>query len=319
MTDDERANLLSALSIAKGIAVKDQNVQSVDFGFKYVKRVRVSSTAIRFHLADKKTPAEVTGAAMLPAQILGFPCDVIEMTYDLEDQSRSGSFEILQPGISVGNLNRDSTGTLGAIVRDLATGGLCILSNWHVLYGRTDATPRDAIGQPGPADPQEMPPRTIAAPLRAANLSWGIDAALALLSPDQKLDQQIFGLKLTPSGVGEPELDMKVVKCGRTSGITHGIVDGIEGSVRMDYSTRGDKPRWMDCIRVILDRSVDPKITDLSLEGDSGAIWIDKASSCAVALHFAGQNNSDPLAEYALAHSLPDVLQRLGAELVNQA
>ena len=106
---------------------------------------------------------------------------------------------------------------------------------------------------------------------------------------------------------------MKLVKYGVTSGLTHAIVDGVDGGYQVDYSYYGDTKRWMDGIHLVRDGDHSEK--EISLAGDSGAVWINEDSGKAVALHFAGEDGLGPTAEYALAHPLGRVLDLLEAEL----
>src|SRR5437870_5567288 len=66
------------------------------------------------------------------------------------------------PGVSVGNMPRDATGTIGAFVQHAPTGRRCILSNCHVLAGSTDAAVGDGISQPGPEHLRNQSARIIA-------------------------------------------------------------------------------------------------------------------------------------------------------------
>jgi hypothetical protein len=55
----------------------------------------------------------------------------------------------------------------------------------------------------------------------------------------------------------------------------------------------------------------------LSLEGDSGSLWVESATGRAVGLHFAGEDDQSPLNDYALAHAIEDVFARLNIALVS--
>ena len=104
-----------------------------------------------------------------------------------------------------------------------------------------------------------------------------------------------------------------LVKSGAVSGITHGIIDGIEGVYQLDYSNFGYGSLWMQGFRVI--RGSVTSTRTVSEAGDSGAIWVDEETCTAVGLHFAGEDGGSPLKEYALAHSIEAVLERLGVVL----
>jgi hypothetical protein len=116
-------------------------------------------------------------------------------------------------------------------------------------------------------------------------------------------------------GVGVPKNDMKVVKCGAASDVTYAKVDGIEGSFVMDYSEFGDQVRWMDAVRIVPDPSHPNATDEISLRGDSGAVWMEATTGIAIALTFAGEDFVGPTAEFALAHPLGEVLTALGVDL----
>jgi hypothetical protein len=302
-----------ALNQAKRLAFGVPGIRGVDFGTMYRKgRVRSVRSGIRFHVAQKLPPGELSKERLLPKAIDGSSCDVIQASYEPHAVRPTDPFDPLQPGISIGNLTRQSTGSLGAFVRDVQGGRPCMLSNWHVLAGSTAAAIGDPISQPGPRHLEANPARPVAQLLRWTDLSHGVDAALAAVEQNVATDGLPFGLTKAAVGVAEPAVGMRVVKSGVITGVTHAIVDGIEGSFPMNYSAFGDTQRWMDGIRLVVDPAA--RVDEISLRGDSGAIWIDVATNLAVGLHFAGEDGLGPLAEYALAHPLPRVLNMLRAE-----
>ena len=298
-----------ALSQAKRLAMNIPGIQGVDYGILYADgRRRSKQYGIRFHVRRKVSLNELPSAHLLPDKINGLPCDVIEAAYE-PHASPVEAFDPIQPGISIGNVVRQSTGSLGAFVRDIATGQPCLLSNWHVLCGSTQAVGGEQISQPGPRHLGSHPPRFVASLLRWSDLSHGIDAALAVLDQGVAFQTLPFQLAASATDVGEPTVGMRVVKSAVVTGVTHGIVDGVEGSFPMNYAAYGDTNRWMDGIRLVVDPNAPSD--EISLGGDSGAIWIDAATNRAIGLHFAGEDGLGPLAEYALAHPLPRVLNSL--------
>lgn len=307
------ARSAQALAHAKRIAAAIEGITGVDFGVAYKSGRRTSRTAIRFHVEQKRHPAVLAAGQRLPTHILGFPCDVMQAKYSLHDSSvRSphGAFDPICPGISIGNLQRTTTGTLGAIVRDAAHSGTpCILSNWHVLCASVQSAAGEPIGQPGSFDAGDKPARVVGKLARWGRLDHGYDCAVATIEENVKSVVEALGLGVAFKGVTEPALHMKVVKSGIASGVTHAIVDGLQGSYRMDYSGFGDAVRFMDGIHLVTDQ--DHPDQDISLDGDSGSIWIDPSTDLAVALHFAGEEGLGPLADYALAHPLGRVFEIL--------
>jgi hypothetical protein len=301
--------LRQALNRAKRKAFNLAECRGVDFGVLYRNgQPRSKRHGIRFHVRKKLPLNELSRYSRLPKAMSNVPCDVIEASYE-PHLSPTEVANPVRPGVSVGNVARQSTGTLGAYVRDIGSGRICMLSNWHVLSGSTQAVQGESISQPGPRHLGTHPARPVAQLLRWSDLSHGIDAAVAALDPAIALDQLPLGLTSRPTAAANPEVGMHLVKSGVVTGVTHGIVDGIEGSYPMDYATFGDTQRWMDGFRVIIDP--DAAEDEISLAGDSGAVWINAATNQAVGLHFAGEDSVGPLAEYALAHALPRVLDSL--------
>src|SRR5712691_5648129 len=304
MTPQQR----SALNRAKRVAANLPGIRGVDFGIVYRDgRARPRRVGIRFHVARKLPLNELSGNNLLPKRIGGYICDVIEAAYEPHGVRPSESFDPLQPGISIGNLIRQSTGSLGAFVRDAQSGRVCMLSNWHVLCGSTAAAIGDPISQPGPRHLGANPARPVARVLRWADLAHGLDAALAAIDQNVATNDLPLGLTSGAAGIAEPSVGMRVVKSGVITGVTHAIVDGVEGSYPMNYGAFGDTQRWMDGIRLVIDPA--ERVDEISLSGDSGAVWIETATNLAVALHFAGEDGLGPLAEYALAHPMPRVLE----------
>lgn len=304
-----------ALSQAKRLAINLPEVSGVDFGVLYTNgKARGRRSGIRFHMTRKRPLSELAAHEVLPSAINGVPVDVIEARYGLHAVQRRGPSDPLQPGISVGSVPHLSTGTLGAFVRDAATGALCMLSNWHVLCASTAAAAGDAITQPGVGHLGAGAARPVASLLRWLDLSHGLDAAIATMATGVALNHAPFEVQRTIAGVMEPAVNMRLVKSGAISGVTHAKVDGVGGSYPMNYAPMGDVRRWMDGIRLVADAQ-SPE-DEISLAGDSGSLWLDVATGAAVGLHFGGEDGLGPLAEYALAHPMSVVCQRLGIEPV---
>jgi hypothetical protein len=302
-----------ALATAKRMAVSIEGLQGIDFGWIYKNGIRTNRRGIRFHVKRKRTPAEVDVKELLPETILSVPTDVVEATYAPHALSPTSLFDPIRPGISTGNTLRQSTGTLGLFVSDNEAGDLCMLSNWHVLCGSTDAQVGEEITQPGPAHLGSLPPRNVATLLKWLPLANGMDAALAKLVSGAAVDLKTFGTDLKPVKAANPQIGMHLIKTGVTSGVTRAIVDGVGGSYQIDYSGFGEELRWMDGFRLIVDPT-QPE-DEISLEGDSGAVWFEPNKRWAVGLHFGGEDGLGPLAEYALAHPLPLLLQRLNVSI----
>ena len=302
----------SPLALAKRLALTIPGLRGVDYGFRYKKGIRRKQLCIRFHVAEKRAESVLPPNDILPKDFGGIPCDVVQASYALHASPR-GVCDPVQPGVSIGNMKHSSTGTLGAVVRDIRSGKLGLLSNWHVLCASVSCLPGEAICQPGPLHAGNSLARDVAILERWLSLDHGCDAALALIDPAISEDRQIFELGIVPGQVEDAKPGMRLVKMGAVSGSTTALVDGVDGTFSMDYSGFGGQQRWMDGIRLV--HEPDVGADEISIAGDSGALWINPATKGAVGLHFAGEDGLGPLAEYAVAHPLAKVLRLLDAEL----
>ncbi|HXM45233.1 MAG TPA: hypothetical protein VN924_28600 [Bryobacteraceae bacterium] len=312
------AQLTRALAHAKRLALGIEGITGVDFGQAYKDGKKTRRHGIRFHLAHKLHRSAVAKSQLLPKELHGFPCDVIQAAYQPHattaiPQSPRTAFDPIRPGISVGNVLRTTTGTLGAIVRDAGPGRVaCILSNWHVLCGSIQCVPGETVSQPGAFDAGNSLARVVASLARWARISTGCDAAIAAIDNGVGFEPQELTSGLAPARISKPKLNQKLVKSGIATRLTHGVVDGLGGSYKMDYSAYGDQVRWMDGIHIVA--GPDRQEEDISLDGDSGSVWIEAETGNAVALHFGGEDGSGPLADYAVAHPMSRVCELLNIQ-----
>ena len=298
---------------AKRLWRRHPNLVGVDYGYAYKKGELLKRLTIRFHVRQKRSLADLPPEDVLPPSIDGLRCDVLEATYSLHATPHDVCAP-LQPGVSVGNLETGETGSIGLFTTVAGQPGTYILGNWHVLAGGSNARKGDRICQPGPADVGNQPARVVAQLSKWTELATGIDAAIAFVDPSFDTSDRVFDSKVDITGWEDPATDMKIVKTGAYSGFTHGIIDGIEGAFEMDYSNFGDQKRWMNGIRVRRDPHY-PE-TEISIAGDSGAVWVNAETGRAVALHFGGEDGLGPSAEYALAHPIRRVLELLNIVVV---
>ena len=221
----------------------------------------------------------------------------------------------LVPGISVGH--RDITaGTLGCFVQIDA--GLAILSNNHVLADENRAEIGDAIIQPGQYDDGETSRDTVAelaeyVPLHTTGINR-VDAAVATLTqPRGAHCAELLGVGAIGSAIVAPEdaLGLPVLKVGRTTGITHGVVTAINVSkIVIEYDTS----RTMRFDGQIEIEASDEQ--DFSLGGDSGALIVAAAGLRPVGLLFAGSDQGGHEGGgVTYANPLSEVLDALNAAL----
>jgi hypothetical protein len=297
---------------AKRLWRRYPNLVGVDYGFACKKGELLRKLAIRFHVRQKRDLAELSPTEVLPSSLDGLRCDVLEASYSLHATPHQECTP-LQPGLSVGNLETGETGSLGMFTKIADQPGTYILSNWHVLAGGTSAQKGDRICQPGPGDAGNHPARVVAQLSKWTDLATGIDAAIAFVDPNFATSEQLFNSTVKIADWEDPTHNMKVVKAGAFSGFTHAIVDGVEGAFEMNYTNFGDQKRWMDGIR--LRRDPDFPETEVSIAGDSGAVWVNAETGRAIALHFGGEDDLGPSEDYALAHPIRRVFALLSIEM----
>ncbi|MCA9738708.1 MAG: hypothetical protein R3E98_05010 [Gemmatimonadota bacterium] len=206
-----------------------------------------------------------------------------------------------------------TAGTIGARVLDGTR--VFALSNNHVFANSNDAAIGDNVLQPGRADGGTDPDDAFGTlydfePIQHCGRGPfpcpenRIDAALALTSAD-RLDRST-----PPGGYGTPrtepldaKLGMRVQKFGRTTGHTHGVIDGIRATLTVGYP-RG-QARFVD--QIVISGG------GFSAPGDSGSLVVSEGQGAQdrrpVALVFAGSQLA------SIANPIDVVLDRFGVTI----
>jgi hypothetical protein len=225
-------------------------------------------------------------------------------------------------GVSISPLNANFVGTLGCFLmrRNMDTEEIFVLSNNHVLADVDSLPPGTLIVQPGPESPpfQTSPADAFAAlhtviPIRFPGGTGSppvfnrFDAAIANVTNGDIIQRgQMFGgIKYDPSRVVTPIPGMRVMKMGRTTGFTRGMITAtnLQG-VQVNYGTQ-QFPRiavFRNTIRIVGDGGA-----SFSLPGDSGSVILEEETGHPVALLFAGDGVR------TTACDLGSLCQQLGA------
>ncbi|MFD0269729.1 DNA/RNA non-specific endonuclease [Streptomyces sp. NPDC127106] len=287
--------------------LSDPNVSSIGIGYKEKNGKRSKELALQFTV-DRKVEPEGLGlldSAEIPAFIdvdgVRVPTDIVQRSYaphflvvaEGETPDRQRRIDPVRPGVSVSNVNL-SAGTLGCVVFDRNDGSTCFLSNWHVLNGLTGVR-GDHVVQPGTKDDSRTALNHLGRLVRA-HLGVAGDCAVSTVT-DRDCDPSILDLDVTPARLGEPQIDDKVVKCGRTTGVTHGVVTRPFAKVRIDYGT-GVGIKEIECFEIGPDPGNPATDGEISKRGDSGAAWMFKTragrpSDVLAGLHFGGESEAD--------------------------
>ena len=320
---------IDALDTVRRSWLRRPGVTAVDVGYKISSKKMTDDLAVRVHVARKLPSAEISSENMFNesgernSKVGKFPVDVIEAQYgpsesavqeptaldDMDDEAiaaleRTGTYNPLIGGISCGN-PRVTAGTLGVIVYDRQRCKPMILSNWHVLAGASAAAIGEDILQPGRVDGGTE----VVASLTRMKLDSRMDAAVATLNSARTSSRDILGLG-TVSGIDTPTLGMNVVKSGRTTGITRGVVDGVSLSVSINYGDPG-VVAFSNQIRIV-PRPPWPGVDyEVSMGGDSGSVWLNESNNRAIGLHFAGETDPMPASENAICSPMGPIASEL--------
>jgi len=309
--------------------LKVKNVTSVGVGYKISDGKQTNQLCIQFTVAQKLAPETLAaeGIPMLPESITApdgteIPVDVIERKFEpgvvvidpraeaaRPRRQRRTRLNPVLPGISVSHID-GTAGTLGGIVIDEETGDPMILSNWHVLAG-SEAGEGDIVLQPGPFDGGDL--TAVTGKLRRSHL--GLAGDCAVCSIDRSFERRILDLDIAPLRIGKADLGDKVVKSGRTTGVTFGVVSRVGVVSKIFYEGKGEVE--IGGFEIVVNPDKRPGGGEISKGGDSGSFWMmdDPAlRDVVVGLHFAGEVDPSP-DEYALACNIHSVLEKLRVRL----
>ncbi|MFC5290348.1 DNA/RNA non-specific endonuclease [Actinokineospora guangxiensis] len=324
---DLSAALRSFVRLRGSSYLRDPNVTSIGIGHKVRGGKRTTELCVQFTVGTKAAPEALGGldTAPLPESVevagVAVPTDVIERTYRpairvVEAESpdpRTARVDPVRPGVSVGHPTI-TCGTAGAVVYDRETGEPYLLSNWHVLHGAGGAL-GDTVVQPGAHDDNRTALNALGTLVRS-HLGVAGDCAVVSVS-GRGLDPSVLDLDVVPTDLGDPELGDKVVKSGRTTAVTHGVVRRVDVLARLDYGD-GVGIREIGGIEIGPDPARRAADGEISRGGDSGSAWLAKSggrpSGVLAGLHFAGEGTGDP-DEHALACLPKSVFDKLGITL----
>ncbi len=259
------------------------NVVGIGLGKKKVRGMVTQDVAVKFYVKEKLHPLLVRDGEVIPDEIEGVPTDI----------EQSGEFSVWRPippiyhrkvrpamgGLSIGHY-AITAGTLGCLVK--RGQDTLILSNNHVLANENRGVEGDPILQPGRFDGGNEDKDVLArldsfVKVQDAETNT-VDAALAMPFDARDVTPEILNIGRI-RGTRNADLEEKVMKSGRTTRVTNGVVEDVSATLRVGYSMgsflftdqmiiRGDKGSF-------------------SAGGDSGALIVDYQGS-AVGLLFAG-------------------------------
>ena len=281
------------------------NVVGMGYGVKWSNGEPTGKPALLALVTQKVDKDELRPGELIPKKIGDMPTDVLAIGEPFAGQAEplEVSIQLLarrarpaSGGYSVGHKNI-TAGTIATCVYDMVgTPGnpvgipnhYYILSNNHVLANSNNATPGDAILQPGPFDGGTDPSDRIAALSRFIPITFEPPVPRALhrnIVDCAVAEGQFHDLKREIHWVGHlrgwrPRAQVTVGtvlhKTGRTTNYTTGRITAVNATVDVNYGG-GRVARFRDQILT----------TPMSAGGDSGSLVADR-ENFAVGLLFAG-------------------------------
>ncbi|MCZ7356839.1 MAG: hypothetical protein O8C66_14240 [Candidatus Methanoperedens sp.] len=316
------------------------NVVGVMTGYKIRGEEKTRELSIICMVEKKVEVSALKSGDLIPKKIDDAVTDVIEVgkirALQVDRKSR------LRPcpmGTSGGHY-LITAGTNGELVRDRASGKLCIGTNNHVGANSNEVNIGDPYLQPGPIDGGRRPNDEIGRLLRFVHLNlsgvpsecpvgklWSglynvpasaasrrtrlmsvvqvpednyVDGAIIELNNERDAKAEILEIGI-PNGTRTAQLDMHVQKSGRTTGLTRdGPITAVDATVSVDYDG-GRTGIFKD--QIIVGQP------GFSAGGDSGSLILDM-EGYAVGKLFAG---SDTI---TIANHIQKYLDLLNADLV---
>jgi hypothetical protein len=311
MTQDDRLESIRAVKEAvEDELLERPGVVGVDIGYKQVAGRPTDELAIRL-LVEQKW--DVPADQRMPDAIQEVRTDVIQVGrivfHQLPDTSR---YNPLVGGSSIGTCGgAPGIGTLGMLVRDRNTGQMMALSNWHVLVAGT--TGQFDVTQPGPGDGAGCPGDVIGQVSRSA-INEYVDCAVSTLNPSARgFACRIEGIGYY-NGPAVTAINNRVVKRGRTTGLTYGDVDSVDLTVKIEVA--GLSRTFRHQIGIWRAAGVNAVWGN---PGDSGSVvvgWPNYRNEV-VGLHFAGSTGNPffPDGAYGVANPIFPVLDQLNVEM----
>ncbi|WP_018752498.1 hypothetical protein [Paenibacillus sanguinis] len=222
----------------------------------------------------------------------GVPFRIVRSPRFCKKGASGGSFaRRIRPvvaGYSVGT--SEASGTAGLIVSSDASGqSRLILSNNHVLVDNNTQRYSPTL-QPGGADGGKAVRDQIGKLDRFVRLSKRkvnyLDAATSKPLRRSLLKPAYAVYGTVPGYVSRYKVGDRFKKVGRTTGAVTGTVESIHTDVQVDYGDYGN----LGTI-TFKDQSIIRGRRPVSLDGDSGSVWLTQKGNYAAAVNFAGSDN----------------------------
>jgi hypothetical protein len=295
-----------------------EGITGVDVGYKYKKGKRTKQVVIRVYVSEKQT--NISNSDKIPKTIRGIKTDVIQAnaSFHADDQpytpitggisfGQSEKFRLIQNDGSIALISEQ--GTLGAIVRDNLSEKPMFLTNHHVTKVMISQTEErsgkvgDIFDQPNlvGSDGKPFPNASIGKLARFA-INPLVDAAVIEYQSTRPFAEEILGIGKI-AGAAKAVLGMKVRKRGRTTELTHGIIDGVDATTAI----QGTSMLFQHQMVIVPDTT---KNAVFSNSGDSGSVIVNEQNKV-VGLLFAGVPALNDSPQMTWANHIDNVLTQL--------
>lgn len=275
--------MMALLEDAKAIALQLPNVIDVAIGLKEKKGKLTKDIVFQVFVIEKISKSALSSSTMVPKTLMGHPTDVIIVPKGRKRVDRS-EHRPLTGGVQISN-GKGHVGTLGCFAKRLSDDKLLLLTNEHVLFS-DGAQAGEKIGQPTVENNCccccAYTEGVIGTILTTNFNNTSIDCAIATIDPkiaiDHILTNSMTTSELRIEGTSIAVVGDLVRKVGRTSGLTNGIVNSINGTVFLSDGTTINKSGQI-FIRPVDSESFTEGTNNkkaFSDGGDSGSIIIDE-------------------------------------------
>jgi hypothetical protein len=266
ISPEEQASLLAKLRRHRKALQKFKGVNAVDVGFAFRDGKPTEELALRVHVTRKLPMSRLARAQVLPKSIGGLRVDVLQVV-------REKLVDPVIGGVGIFNAHHpQGNGTLGSIVFEPLTLEPLGLSCHHVLVG-SDGQVDDGI-------------KNAEGDVIGSLLRWNetFDCAVFRIDSGKPVSLDIKGIPTFNGAAGSafPAIGMTVIKSGKTTGVTVGMVDGVGTDISI-VPVLGNLVPFAD-------------------HGDSGSLALATPSSAAIGLLSEKDKNSlRVFAKYAVS------------------
>lgn len=312
LTDERREVLHRALE-------QFPQISGAGFGLKDDTEDEV---VLKLNVSRKKAIPELMQHEILPETFMGYKVNVVQKNPTIPEScgnpnckcepkaaelgDTSGNlqdqFSYLAPGMSIGDSER--TGTFACVLKNIH-GDLFGLTNWHVAPDKGKP-----VFQPGPIDSRRFgyKPNLVGDVFLSTN--EGLDVSAFRIKPGIQWRNTPVGQDYDVKPPVKPKIGEIYRKVGRTTGFTVAKAVTI-GFIRMSYQT-GYRNIYSVELRPL--EVGNPGNVEVSMGGDSGALWVDPEGRAAM-LHFAGDASNRPEDERGYGCPMVEVLAMLKMEI----